>query len=56
MIDLSEVLSIHLILIEKFGGTSGVRDKELLDSQSTGHLRPSTARNFIPAVPKNQRH
>lgn len=32
MIDLSEVLSIHTILIEKFGGASGVRDKELLDS------------------------
>jgi death-on-curing protein len=32
MISIEEVLKIHEILIEKFGGTPGVRDKELLES------------------------
>ena len=32
MISLNEVLKIHSILIEKFGGSSGVRDKDLLNS------------------------
>lgn len=32
MISEKEVLEIHAILIERFGGSDGVRDKELLDS------------------------
>lgn len=32
MISEKEVLEIHTILIERFGGLKGVRDKELLDS------------------------
>lgn len=32
MIDTKEVLSIHEILIEKFGGSNGVRDMALLES------------------------
>lgn len=32
MIDLSEVEKIHDILIEKFGGAKGIRDKGLLES------------------------
>lgn len=32
MISEKEVLEIHAILIERFGGAEGVRDKELLDS------------------------
>ncbi len=32
MISEQEVLKIHSILIERFGGTTGVRDMELLDS------------------------
>ena len=32
MISVEEVLKIHNILIEKFGGSPGVRDKELLES------------------------
>jgi len=32
MISLEEVLKIHAILIEKFGGFLGVRDNELLES------------------------
>ncbi|WP_436515420.1 type II toxin-antitoxin system death-on-curing family toxin [Ekhidna sp. To15] len=32
MISEKEVLEIHAILIEQFGGSNGVRDKELLDS------------------------
>lgn len=32
MISEREVLEIHAILIEEFGGGNGVRDKELLDS------------------------
>jgi len=32
MISEKEVLEIHSILIERFGGSSGIRDKELLNS------------------------
>ncbi|MEQ9308046.1 MAG: Fic family protein [Balneolaceae bacterium] len=32
MISEKEVFEIHSILIERFGGANGVRDKELLDS------------------------
>lgn len=32
MISIEEVLKIHDVLIEKFGGTPGVRDKGLLES------------------------
>jgi death on curing protein len=32
MIDLKQALSIHQILIEKFGGTDGVKDQGALDS------------------------
>lgn len=32
MISIKEVLYIHDILIEKFGGSPGVRDKDLLES------------------------
>jgi death-on-curing protein len=32
VISLKEALEIHQILIERFGGLDGVRDKELLNS------------------------
>lgn len=32
MIEINDVLNIHNILIEKFGGSKGVRDIDLLDS------------------------
>lgn len=32
MISEQEALEIHTILIERFGGANGIRDKELLDS------------------------
>jgi death-on-curing protein len=32
MITLQEVEVIHEILIEKFGGSSGIRDREILES------------------------
>lgn len=32
MISETEALEIHAILIERFGGANGIRDKELLDS------------------------
>jgi len=32
MIDIQEVIQIHEILIEQYGGTKGVRDKRLLES------------------------
>ena len=32
MISRQEVESIHEILIEKFGGSSGIRDREILES------------------------
>lgn len=48
MIDLSEVLSIHTILIEKFGGASGVRDKELLDSAINRPFATFDGRELYP--------
>jgi hypothetical protein len=35
MIDLKEVLSIHAILIERFGGTTGVRDQGAIHETQT---------------------
>ena len=32
MIDIRDVENIHIILIEKFGGVSGIRDRTILDS------------------------
>lgn len=32
MINLNEVLAIHNLLIEKFGGSQGVRDSKALDA------------------------
>ena len=32
MTDLNDVLKIHNVLIEKFGGSKGIRDKKSLDS------------------------
>jgi len=64
MISLDEVLKIHSILIEKFGGSSGVRDKDLLNSSihrpystfDSNDLYPSTidkAAAIIESVVKN---
>jgi death-on-curing protein len=49
MIDLSEVLSIHAILIEKFGGASGVRDKELLDSAINSPFATFDGKELYPS-------
>lgn len=32
MISLETVIQIHVILLEKYGGSTGIRDKELLES------------------------
>jgi len=64
MISLDEVLKIHSILIEKFGGSTGVRDKDLLNSSihrpystfDSNDLYPSTidkAAAIIESVVKN---
>ncbi len=37
MISIEEIITIHKILIERFGGASGIRDKGLLESSA---LRP----------------
>jgi len=51
MISFNEVLNIHSLLIEKFGGLTWIRDKDLLDSSihrpfatfDSKDLYPSTA-------------
>lgn len=48
MIELEEVLKIHQILIEKFGGASGVRDKGMLKSAIE---RPFSGFGEIPFYP-----
>jgi death on curing protein len=65
VISIEEVLKIHDILIEKFGGAPGVRDKELLESSifrpfntfDSVDLYPSPidkAAAIIESVVKNQ--
>lgn len=48
MISIDEVLRIHNILIEKFGGSPGVRDKELLESSI---FRPFNTFNSVDLYP-----
>jgi len=47
MIFLNEVLAIHDILIERFGGARGVRDQGARESAINRPIRHLTERNFI---------
>ena len=48
MIDLSEVEKIHDILIEKFGGAKGIRDKDLLESAISRPFQTFDGKELYP--------
>jgi death-on-curing protein len=50
MIDLNEVEKIHEILIEKFGGAKGIRDKELLESSISRPFQTFDGQELYPHV------
>lgn len=50
MISLQEVLKIHEILIERFGGTKGVRDLELLKSSLNRPLQTFDKKDLYPST------
>jgi death-on-curing protein len=50
MIDLNEVEKIHEILIEKFGGAKGTRDKELLESSISRPFQTFDGQELFPNI------
>ena len=48
MISEREVLIIHSILIERFGGANGIRDKELLDSALNRQYQTFDGKELYP--------
>ena len=50
MISIEEVLQIHNILIERFGGSTGVRDLELLDSSISRPFNTFDQQDLYPTI------
>ncbi len=50
MIDLNSAIAIHNILIEKFGGSSGIRDNELLRSALERPYATFDGKELYPTV------
>ncbi|MGK7389402.1 MAG: type II toxin-antitoxin system death-on-curing family toxin [Candidatus Cyclobacteriaceae bacterium M2_1C_046] len=50
MISIEEVLQIHNILIERFGGSKGVRDLELLDSSISRPFNTFDQQDLYPTI------
>jgi death-on-curing protein len=50
MISIEEVLQIHKILIERFGGSDGVRDLELLDSSISRPFNTFDQQDLYPTT------
>jgi len=50
MIDLNEVEKIHEILIERFGGAKGIRDKGLLESSISRPFQTFDGQELYPHV------
>ena len=48
MITIEEVLKIHIIIIEKFGGTEGIRDKNILDSALNRPFQTFEGKDLYP--------
>ena len=49
MITLEDVLKIHTILVEKFGGLQGIRDKEILDSAINRPYQTFDSKDLYPS-------
>lgn len=54
MISLHQVLKIHEILLEKFGGLNGVRDIGLVESAIERPIKRLTELSFIQPPSKKQ--
>lgn len=50
MLDISDVLLIHERLIQEFGGTSGLRDNELLESAILRPLQTFDSAELYPSI------
>ncbi len=50
MITVSEVILIHDILIDKFGGTHGIRDRGLLESAISRPFQTFNKRELYPSI------
>ena len=50
MISFNEVLNIHSLLIEKFGGLTGIRDKDLLDSSIHRPFATFDSKDLYPST------
>lgn len=50
MIKIEVVLGVHKVLIKKYGGAEGVRDRRLLESAIKDHIRLLTGKNFMRRV------
>ncbi len=48
MITIEEVLKIHIIIIEKFGGMEGIRDKNILDSALNRPFQTFEGKDLYP--------
>jgi death-on-curing protein len=50
MIQIEEVLALHEILIERFGGSSGIRDRQLLESALSRPFQTFDGIDLYPTV------
>jgi len=50
MISYKEVVDIHQLLIDEFGGTNGIRDKELLNSALARSLQTFDGKELYPTA------
>ncbi|MBL4730044.1 MAG: type II toxin-antitoxin system death-on-curing family toxin [Sulfurimonas sp.] len=50
MIDISDVIKIHKLLIVKYGGLEGIRDKGLLDSSINRPFQTFSKNELYPSV------
>jgi death-on-curing protein len=54
MIALQEVVAIHEVLIQEFGGSPGLRDQNLLQSAMKDHLVGLEKLLFMPRLRQKQ--
>jgi len=50
MLDIDEVLEVHLKLIDEFGGSIGIRDKDLLNSAISRPFQTFDSNELYPSV------
>jgi death on curing protein len=50
MIQINEVIALHKILIERFGGASGIRDQQLLESALSRPFQTFDGTDLYPTI------